>query len=87
VIFAEGVRIGDILGCLLQELSERNVPEIQRSHLAASILQLKATGIDNVMTFPWLDVPPAEAAVRGLEQLFALGALNEDAKCAPGLIC
>lgn len=69
-------------GRWLQALREENVPEIQRCHLAPSILQVKALGIDNIMTFPWLDAPPAEAAVRGLEQLYALGALNEHARCA-----
>eukprot|EP00892_Ulva_mutabilis_P001346 jgi/Ulvmu1/11211/UM072_0048.1 len=63
-----------------EELREENVPEIQRCHLAPSILQVKSLGIDNIMTFPWLDAPPAEAAVRGLEQLYALGALNENAR-------
>ena len=57
------------------------MPEIQRSHLAASLLQLKALGIDNIMTFPWLDPPPAETAVRAMEQLYALGAVNEHARC------
>lgn len=70
-------------GQWLQVLREENVPEIQRCHLAPSILQVKALGIDNIMTFPWLDAPPAESAVRGLEQLYALGALNEHARCAP----
>jgi hypothetical protein len=51
--------------------AEENIPEIQRSHLAASILQLKAIGIENIMTFPWLDPPPVETAVRGMEQLYA----------------
>ena len=59
------------------------MPEIQRSHLAASLLQLKALGIDNIMTFPWLDPPPAETAVRAMEQLYALGAVNEHARCDP----
>jgi HrpA-like RNA helicase len=64
----------------VQGLQKENIPEIQRSHLAASILQLKAIGIDNIMTFPWLDPPPAETAVRGMEQLYALGAINEHAR-------
>lgn len=38
----------------------RAVPEMQRSDLAATVLQLKALGIDNVMTFEWLAPPPAE---------------------------
>lgn len=63
-----------------EELAEHAVPEIQRSHLAAAVLQLKAMGIDNIMTFAWLDAPPAEAAVRALELLHAIGAINAHAR-------
>ncbi len=42
--------------------------------------QLKALGIDNVLRFGWLSPPPAEALVRALETLAALGVLDEDAK-------
>lgn len=58
------------------------MPELQRTHLAGTLLLLKAAGIDSVMTYPWVAPPPAEAVVRALEQLYALGAINEDAKCA-----
>lgn len=37
-------------------------------------------GIDNMMTFHWLAPPPAEAMVRALETLRALGALDTDAR-------
>lgn len=55
-------------------------PEIQRSNLAPTILQLKALGIDNVATFPYLTAPPAKLMARGLEILFALGGLDDYAK-------
>jgi ATP-dependent RNA helicase DDX35 len=51
-----------------------------RSELSGQVLQLKALGIDNVMRFDWLAPPPAEAMVKALESLHALGALDEDAK-------
>lgn len=66
-----------------QLLPEASVPEMQRSDLAGLLLQLKALGIDNIMRFDWLAPPPAEAAVRGLELLHALGALDGDAKLTP----
>jgi hypothetical protein len=59
------------------------VPEMQRAELAGTVLQLKALGVDNIMAFDWLAPPPAEAAVRALELLHALGALGDDARCAP----
>lgn len=43
-------------------------------------VQLKALGIDNIMKFEWLSPPPAETMVRALENLHALGVLDNDAK-------
>ena len=56
------------------------VPEIQRSNLAPTILQLKALGIDNIARFGFLTPPPSELVVRGLELLYSLGALDDYAK-------
>lgn len=53
---------------------------MQRSELSGLVLQLKALGVDNIMSFEWLAPPPAEAMVRALEALHALGALGEDAR-------
>ncbi|KAL9031112.1 MAG: hypothetical protein Q9196_000818, partial [Gyalolechia fulgens] len=61
-------------------LPEATVPEIQRSNLAPIILQLKALGIDNVLRFDFLTPPPSDLIVRGLELLYALGALDDYAK-------
>jgi ATP-dependent RNA helicase DDX35 len=41
---------------------------------------VQALGIDNIMKFDWLAPPPAEAVIRGLELLHALGALDERAR-------
>ncbi|KAG7669128.1 hypothetical protein Ndes2437B_g05251 [Nannochloris sp. 'desiccata'] len=62
------------------KLQDVEVPEMQRSSLAGTVLQLKSLGIDNMMTFHWLAPPPAEAMVRALETLHALGAIHDDAK-------
>lgn len=61
-------------------LEDATVPEIQRSNLAPTILQLKALGIDNIARFGFLTPPPAELVIRALELLFSLGALDEYAK-------
>lgn len=63
-----------------QQLPETTVPEMQRSSLAGVVLQLKALGVDNLMAFEWLAPPPAEALVRALELLHALGAIGDDAR-------
>ncbi|KAI9661483.1 MAG: hypothetical protein M1831_003005 [Alyxoria varia] len=61
-------------------LQEATSPEIQRSNLASTILQLKALGIDNIARFDFFTSPPAELAVRALELLYSLGALDSYAK-------
>ncbi|KAL8647824.1 MAG: hypothetical protein Q9210_005330 [Variospora velana] len=63
-----------------RSLREATVPEIQRSNLAPTILQLKALGIDNVLRFDFITPPPSELVLRGLELLYSLGALDDCAK-------
>ena len=63
-----------------ESLPEATVPEIQRSNLAPTILQLKALGIDNVLRFNFITPPPAELIIRALEILYSLGAVDDYAK-------
>lgn len=63
-----------------QNLAPNTSPEIQRTNLAPIILQLKALGIENVVSFPYLTAPPAKLMARGLEVLYALNALDDYAK-------
>ena len=41
------------------------------------VLMLKSLGINDLMHFDFLDPPPSETLLRALEQLYALGALNQ----------
>ena len=59
------------------ELDDNTIPEVQRSNLGAVTLMLKCLGIDNLITFDFMDPPPHEMLMRALEQLYALGALND----------
>ncbi|KAJ1977858.1 ATP-dependent RNA helicase [Dimargaris verticillata] len=59
------------------KLEEDSVPEILRCNLAAAVLQLKAAGVNDVLGFDYMDRPPKLALLRALEQLYALGALND----------
>ena len=59
------------------ELEDNAIPEIQRTNLGNVVLMLKSMGINNLVNFDFLDPPPHEMLVRGLEQLYALGALND----------
>ena len=56
------------------------MPEIQRTNLSNVVLMLKSLGIHDLVNFDFMDPPPAEALLRALEQLYALGALND--RCA-----
>ncbi|KAL3488459.1 P-loop containing nucleoside triphosphate hydrolase protein [Aspergillus germanicus] len=47
------------------ELEESTTPEIQR------------TNLNSLLEFDFMDPPPAETIIRALEQLYALGALND----------
>eukprot|EP01130_Rhizamoeba_saxonica_P009796 TRINITY_DN3996_c0_g2_i1.p1 TRINITY_DN3996_c0_g2~~TRINITY_DN3996_c0_g2_i1.p1 ORF type:complete len:490 (-),score=108.47 TRINITY_DN3996_c0_g2_i1:30-1499(-) len=59
------------------ELDESTIPEIQRTNLGNTILMLKSLGIDDLLRFDFMDPPPADTLIRALEQLYALGALND----------
>ncbi|KAJ3331468.1 putative pre-mRNA-splicing factor ATP-dependent RNA helicase dhx16 [Gonapodya sp. JEL0774] len=59
------------------ELEENTIPEIQRTNLGNVVLLLKSLGINDLINFDFLDPPPAETLIRALEQLYALGALND----------
>ncbi|XP_068707056.1 probable ATP-dependent RNA helicase DHX35 [Montipora foliosa] len=56
------------------------VPEMQRCNMTAVLLQLKCLGIDNVLRFNFPSRPPAQSMIRGLELLYALGALDDHGK-------
>lgn len=59
------------------ELDENTTPEIQRTNLSSVVLLLSSLGINNLIEFDFMDPPPAETLIRALEQLYALGALND----------
>eukprot|EP01104_Vermistella_antarctica_P018572 TRINITY_DN6932_c0_g1_i1.p1 TRINITY_DN6932_c0_g1~~TRINITY_DN6932_c0_g1_i1.p1 ORF type:complete len:804 (+),score=148.17 TRINITY_DN6932_c0_g1_i1:64-2412(+) len=58
----------------------RNVmlPEIQRCKLDSVVLQLKAMGIADPLTFKYMDAPPVPALKRSLETLYNLQALSTE---------
>lgn len=58
------------------ELEDNAIPEIQRVNLGSVVLLLKSLGIDDLLSFDFLDPPPQETLMLALEQLYALGALN-----------
>jgi pre-mRNA-splicing factor ATP-dependent RNA helicase DHX16 len=59
------------------ELEDNTVPEIQRTNMGNVVLMLKSLGINDLLNFDFMDKPPPETLIRALEQLYALGALND----------
>lgn len=59
-----------------REMLPANVPEIRRTSLAATALQLAGLGLDP-STFPFMDPPPAANLARSRLQLWSLGALDD----------
>ncbi|KAI6197168.1 hypothetical protein M3Y94_01192300 [Aphelenchoides besseyi] len=60
------------------EMLPSPIPEIQRTNLAATLLQLKAMGINNLLEFDFMDAPPAETMITALSELYNLSALDDD---------
>jgi ATP-dependent RNA helicase DHX8/PRP22 len=60
------------------EMLDNAVPEIQRTNLTATLLSLKAMGINDLIAFDFMDAPPTETMVMALEALYSLGALDDE---------
>ncbi len=58
----------------------QELPEVKRLDLSEVVLTLKASGIDDVMNFPWLEKPDAVGLVRAENLLADLGALGGEKK-------
>jgi len=46
--------------------------------VSATILMLKATGINDILRFDFMDPPPVNTTLAALEELYALGALDDE---------
>ncbi|KAH0941291.1 hypothetical protein HID58_000928 [Brassica napus] len=64
----------------LKEMPGEGIPEMQRSNLVSTVIQLKALGIDNILGFDWPSPPSPQAMIRALEVLYSLQILDDDAK-------
>uniref|UniRef100_A0A1B6EKN4 RNA helicase n=1 Tax=Cuerna arida TaxID=1464854 RepID=A0A1B6EKN4_9HEMI len=60
------------------EMLPTPVPEIQRTNLATTVLQLKTMGINDLLHFDFMDAPPVESLIMALEQLHSLSALDNE---------
>ncbi|CDY23338.1 BnaA08g12080D [Brassica napus] len=58
------------------EMPPTSIPEIQRSNLATTTLTMKAMGINDLLSFDFMDPPQPQALISAMEQLYSLGALD-----------
>lgn len=58
------------------ELYIAQIPEIQRTNLANTVLLLKSLGVKDLLDFDFMDPPPQETITTSLFDLWALGALT-----------
>ncbi|KAG5439636.1 hypothetical protein PCK2_000770 [Pneumocystis canis] len=61
-----------------KELQEQTYPEILRSNLGNTVLELKKLGIDDLVHFDFMDPPAPETMMRALEELNYLACLNDN---------
>jgi pre-mRNA-splicing factor ATP-dependent RNA helicase DHX15/PRP43 len=61
-----------------KELVEQTHPEVLRSNLAMTVLQLKKLGIDDLVHFDLMDPPAPETLMRALEELNYLACLDDE---------
>ncbi|XP_034939713.1 ATP-dependent RNA helicase DHX8 [Chelonus insularis] len=60
------------------EMLPTPVPEIQRTNLATTVLQLKTMGINDLIHFDFMDAPPVESLIMAMESLHSLSALDNE---------
>uniref|UniRef100_A0A060T8Y1 RNA helicase n=1 Tax=Blastobotrys adeninivorans TaxID=409370 RepID=A0A060T8Y1_BLAAD len=61
-----------------KELNDQSYPEILRSNLANTVLELKKLGIDDLVHFDFMDPPAPETMMRALEELNYLRCIDDD---------
>ncbi|ODV88301.1 hypothetical protein CANARDRAFT_26453 [[Candida] arabinofermentans NRRL YB-2248] len=66
-----------------KELIEQSYPEILRSNLASTVLELKKLGIDDLVHFDFMDPPAPETMMRALEELNYLACLDDNGDLTP----
>ena len=61
-----------------RELIDQTYPEVLRSNLSSTVLELKKLGIDDLVHFDLMDPPAPETLMRALEELNYLACLDDE---------
>lgn len=64
-------------------LQTNTYPEILRCNLGSIVLHMKKIGIDNLVSFDFVEPPAPESLMRALELLNYLGAVDDDGNLTP----
>ncbi|KIL64193.1 hypothetical protein M378DRAFT_163439 [Amanita muscaria Koide BX008] len=67
----------------MKELEEQTHPEILRSNLSNTVLELVKLGIKDLVHFDYVDAPAPETLMRALELLNFLAAMDDDGNLTP----
>ncbi|KAL4919767.1 P-loop containing nucleoside triphosphate hydrolase protein [Aspergillus aurantiobrunneus] len=70
-------------GAFKKELIDQTYPEILRSNLSSTVLELKKLGIDDLVHFDLMDPPAPETLMRALEELNYLACLDDEGDLTP----
>ncbi|OXV09632.1 hypothetical protein Egran_02599 [Elaphomyces granulatus] len=65
-------------GAFRKELVDQTYPEILRSNLSSTVLELKKLGIDDLVHLDLMEPPAPETLMRALEELNYLACLDDD---------
>ena len=65
------------------DMFPNNIPEIQRTNLANTVLLLKSLGVKNLLEFDFMDPPPQANMLNSMYQLWVLGALDNVGNLTP----
>jgi ATP-dependent helicase HrpB len=66
-----------------EQRAAQTMPEIRRLELSGALLTLKASGIEDLEHFPWVEAPEPKSFARAMQLLHDLGALDHNHKLTP----
>ncbi|EEP80371.1 pre-mRNA splicing factor ATP-dependent RNA helicase PRP43 [Uncinocarpus reesii 1704] len=70
-------------GAFKKELIDQTYPEILRSNLSTTVLDLKKLGVEDLVHFDLMDPPAPETLMRALEELNYLACLDDEGNLTP----
>ena len=66
-----------------EQRAAQTLPEIRRLELSGALLTLKASGIEDLENFPWVERPEEKSFTRAIQLLHDLGALDHHHQLTP----